>query len=151
MNDPFLMAMRDWIEIFMRRSMHNFIQFAKQNSFSMSQINALFHLNKHGTCSVSDISEQLGITNAAASQLLDRLVQQNFILRTEDPTDRRNKKLVLTKDGKHIVAESIHVRQGWLADLAAQLNDAEKEQVVAALKILTEKANQLDAPKEVDC
>ena len=95
----------------MRHSMHSFILYSKENSLSMSQIGALFQIN-HGRSNVSDLSDGLGITNAAASQMLERLVQQELILRSEDPQDRRVKQFVLTGKGCRIMQESLQARQG---------------------------------------
>ncbi|PKO13804.1 MAG: hypothetical protein CVU39_17410 [Chloroflexi bacterium HGW-Chloroflexi-10] len=151
MSDRFMTAMQAWIEVFMRRSMHNFIHYAKRKGYSMSQINTLFHIHRHGTCGVTDVAEHLGISNAAASQLLERLVQQKMVLRTEDPVDRRNKRIILTEEGKHTVAESIHARQAWIIDLQEKLDQTEKDQVIAALDILTTKISLLETLPEHDC
>lgn len=142
--DPFVNTLGKWIEIFMRRSMHNFISYSKEKGLSMSQLGALLHLFRGGSCSVSDIGDNLGVTNAAASQMLERLVQQGLILRKEDPNDRRVRQIVLTDKGHQILQESIAVRQGWLENLARTLTDSQREQVTAALNILIEKANQLE-------
>jgi DNA-binding MarR family transcriptional regulator len=82
--------------------------------------------------------------------MLERLVQQELILRTEDPVDRRAKQLVLTEKGIQAVHEGIHARQGWLDDLANMLSASEKEQVAAALKILIDKTKQLESPVEIE-
>ncbi len=56
---------------------------------------------KHGGKSgVSEIGGQMGVTNAAASQAVDRLVHLGLIERTEDPDDRRAKRLTLTQAGQ---------------------------------------------------
>ncbi len=140
--DPFVAAMRQWTEIFMRRSMGNFILYSKKSGVSMAQIGALFNVHR-GTSGVSDLGEDMGITSAAASQMLERLVQQQFVVRSEDPRDRRVKHLVLTDKGHQILEGSIRARQGWLEELAKELSDDEKEQVISALDILIEKARQL--------
>jgi len=88
------------------------------------------------------------VTNAAASQMLEHLVQQQMITRSEDPHDRRAKQIVLTDKGRQVLQESIHARQGWLEDLAHTLSPEEKEQVVAALHILIEKTSQLEKPPD---
>ena len=142
--DPFDAALQEWVAVFMRRSMRSFIQYAREHGLSMSQINALFHIHHHGGSGVTDLGEHLGISNAAVSQLLERLVQQGLIRRDEDPADRRAKKLTLTEKGALTLQEGIHARQGWLHDLAGTLSAAEKEQVTAALKILIDKTRQLD-------
>ncbi len=131
----------------MRRSMRSLIIYMKENELSMSQVGALFQINR-GRSNVSDLGEGLGITTAAASQMLERLVQQDLILRSEDPVDRRVKHLALTDKGGRIIQESVHARQNWLEDLVSVLSANEREQVAAAVKLMIEKTNQLDQRPE---
>ena len=127
----------------MRRSMRSLILYMKANDLSMTQVGALFQINR-GRSNVSDLAEGLGITIAAASQMLERLVQQNLVLRSEDPQDRRVKQFVLTDKGRRIIQESVEARQGWLEDFVSLLSEREKEQIAAAVKIMIAKTNQLD-------
>lgn len=136
--------LQEWIELFMRRSMRNFIRRSKQSGLSMSQIGALFHIQRQHTSGVSGVGDDLGITSAAASQMLERLVQQGLVVRSEDPHDRRAKRLTLTDKGRQMLHESIRARQSWLEELANALDPAEQEQVIAALRVLIAKANQLE-------
>ena len=144
--DPFVDAVQNWIEVFMRRSMHDMIRYTRESGLSMSQIGALYHLRRHGSSGVSDLGEHLGVTSAAASQMLERLVQQGLILRTEDPHDRRSKQIMLTEKGRETIREGINARQGWLDELATDLSAGEKEQIIAALEILTGRSKQPKAP-----
>jgi DNA-binding MarR family transcriptional regulator len=148
-NELFLATFKDWIEVFMRRSMRNFVHYSKISGLSLSQIAALARIHKSAS-GVSDLGEELGVTSAAASQMLDRLVQQNLILRSEDPVDRRAKQIVLTEKGQQALKEGFNARQAWLEDLAATLSDREKEQVIAALNILITKAKQLENIPETE-
>lgn len=132
------------LETFMRRSMHNFIISAKERGLSMSQIGALFAIHRKGSCGVSDIGDHLGITAAATSQMLNRLVEQELIQRTEDPEDRRLKRIVLTPVGMQTLQESVRARQNWLHRLALTLSSEEQQQVSTSLQLLLEKASQLD-------
>jgi DNA-binding MarR family transcriptional regulator len=141
--EPFVQSLQDWIDVFMHRSMHKMISFTKENHLSMSQIGALFRIQGHGS-GVSDLGDDLGISSAAASQMLEPLVQQGLILRTEDPKDRRVRQIALTDKGKEILQRTITVRQAWLEELASRLTPPEKEQVMAALLILTRTANQIE-------
>ncbi len=144
MNEVFLNALHKWVEVFMHRSMYNFVRFTRGKGLSMSQVNAMFHI-KHGDSSgVTDIGEHLGITSAAASQMLERLVQQGYILRSENPADRRIKRLDLTSEGKQLVRESIRARQQWWDDLAALMSPQEQETVTQAMNLLIEKVDQLE-------
>jgi len=144
-DDPFVATLQEWTEVFMRRSMRNFFLYSKENGLSISQIGALFLIYRRAR-GVSDLGDELGITSAAASQMLERLVQQQLILRSEDPHDRRVKEIALTDKGRQTLQDSIRARQGWLQELAETLSKDEKEQIATALKILIGKTNLLKAP-----
>jgi DNA-binding MarR family transcriptional regulator len=147
--DPFVAALQEWIEVFMRRSMRNFILYSKESGLSMSQVGALFHIHK-GASGVTDLGDGLGITSAAASQMLERLVRQELILRSEDLHDRRVKHIVLTDKGRQVIKESVQARQSWLAELAFLLSEEEKGQIVAALNLMINKIGQLDKETELE-
>jgi DNA-binding MarR family transcriptional regulator len=144
MSNPLSQTLHEWLRLVMRRSMRNLMRYAKEKNYSMAQLNALYRIYHRGHCGVSDLGEELGVTSAAASQLLDRLVQQGLAMRSEDPLDRRNKRVALTEAGEAIVQESMAVRQGWLDRLAETLTPAEQQQVDAALRLLIEKAETSD-------
>jgi len=141
--DPLALALQNWVGAFMHRSMRDFIRFAKDSGLSMSQVGALFHIRK-GTSGVSDIGDDLGVTSAAASQMLERLVQSGLVTRSEDPNDRRVKHIVLTDKGHQILHQGIQARESWVFDLMKLLTPAEKEQVAGALNILIEKTKLLE-------
>jgi len=130
--------------------MHDFILYVKENNLSMSQMGALLQIHGKGVCGVSDIGDDLGITSAAASQMLDRLVQQALIERTEDPNDRRAKQIILTDKGRQLLREGVRAHQNWLGELARTLPPAEQAQVIAALRLLLEHAHQLNVPEADD-
>jgi len=132
------------LEIFMHRSMRNFIFFLKEKDLSMSHIGALFILHRRKICGVSDIGDGLGITTAATSQMLNRLVDDGLIERSEDSQDRRLKRIELTSKGQQTLKESIHARQNWLHYLVDSLTPAEHALVSQAINLLLEKAQQLD-------
>lgn len=141
--DPFVVILQEWIQVFHGRASRGLVRFSKERGLSMSQLGALFHIQHTGSSGVTDLGENLGVSSAAASQLLERLVQQGLILRSEDPMDRRVKQLVLTEKGSQTLQESYLARQGWLYELEHTLSSAEKDQVAAALKILIDKSKQL--------
>lgn len=139
--DPFFSTFQEWIELFMHRSMQGTIQYARENGLSMSMIGTLFHLNLRGHTGVSDLGQHLGVSSAAASQMLDRLVEEGLIERTEDPDDRRMKKLSLTEKGCLIFRESLSARLRWLDELEKGLTDQEKQIITSALQLMIDKAH----------
>lgn len=146
--DPFHTTLYRWIDVFSRRSMRNFIRFARESGLSMSQLGALFHLHRCGSSGVSDLGDHLGVTSAAASQMLDRLLVQGLILRVEDPSDRRVKQITLTDKGSQILSEAVRARHGWVNDLSEVLSDHEKEQITISLKIMLDKVNHIEPVAE---
>ncbi len=70
----------------------------------MTQFSTLMTLHKQGTCAISEIAEELGVSTAAASQMVDRMVNDGMILRTEDPNDRRVKLVSLYRARRAIAA-----------------------------------------------
>ena len=142
--DKFTLVLRDWSETFMRRSMQDFVQFSKDSGLTLPQMSTLFHLHHGSSCGVSDVGELLGVTNAAASQMVDRLVQYELIERSEDPVDRRVKQLRLTDKGRDIVQESIEARRRWMEKLTNALTQDEQESIITGLTILTNAAHDLD-------
>jgi DNA-binding MarR family transcriptional regulator len=148
--EPVVVKLQDWIEVFMRGSMRHFLCYARESGLSMSQLGALLHLHHAGSSGITDIGDHLGVTSAAASQMLDRLARQDLILRLEDPSDRRVKQVVLTDKGLQVIHETARARQRWLVDLADTMSRPEKTAVTAALDVLIERANELKQLAEAD-
>ena len=142
-SNPMTATLHEWLGIFRRSLMGNFFMYARNNGLTMAQFGTMLHLFHKGACGVSDIGSDLGVTNSAASQMLERMVQLKLISRAEDPTDRRVKQIDLTDKGRQIIEESSVAFQTWMEDLAGSMSLEEQEQVRAALTILIKKANQL--------
>jgi DNA-binding MarR family transcriptional regulator len=147
-SDAFDATFEEWIKVSMHRSMCNFARDARKSGLSMSHIGAMFHIHHEGRCGVTELGNHLGVTSPAASQMLERLVQQELILRTEDPKDRRVKKIVLTDKGIRVLEDGILARQSWLDDLSETLSDGEKETIMLGLNILIDKVKNLNQPIE---
>ena len=141
--------LREWMDVFMHRSMRGWTHFAKSTGLSMPQFSILMQLHYKGPCGMSQISERFDVTAAAASQLVDKLVQAGYIERTEDPSDRRAKLLKLSANGAKLVEDGIQERYRWMDELTTKLSAAEQTQISEALSILTEAARQMDQQKTV--
>jgi DNA-binding MarR family transcriptional regulator len=141
----FNQAIRAWMDIFMQRSMRGWGRFAKSTGLSMPQFSVMMQLHHRGNCAIGDISERFDITNAAASQLVDKLVQNGFIKRDEDPRDRRSKTLNLTEKGRELIQRGIEERYLWVDELGERLTAEERLKVTEALNLMTAAARELEA------
>ncbi len=134
-------ALRRWMEIVMTRSMHDWVHYVKNSGISMPQFRLLMQLYYQDTsCGISQISDDMSITNAAASQLVDKMVQSGLLMRAEDPNDRRAKQVTISERGREFVKDGIEQRYLWVNELAENLNAEERESIMGALTILTDRA-----------
>ncbi len=128
-------------------SMRNFWHFTREQGLSMAQIIALrqlYHQGEAGGCSVSHIGERLGVTNAAVSQSLDKLVHQGLVERKENPHDRRSKQISLTLEGEKMLKKSMRAQRSWIDELSTKLSVEEQAQIESAFRLLSQKINEME-------
>jgi DNA-binding MarR family transcriptional regulator len=147
MSPPLEKTIKDWMNLNMRNSLGNFMRFAREKNISLTQLSSLIHLSQNEECNISDLGTEFGVSIAAVSQLLEKMVQQGLVHRSEDPQDRRNKVLVLTEDGKKIANEGMNERHKWLSNLIKILTEEEQDQVDSVLRLLIDKAAQIEEAK----
>lgn len=80
---------------FIRREMRS----QGEPSLSVSQLRTLFFLNCYPGMDLSSVADHLGVTRPTASVIVNRLVQQGLVNRTEHPQERRCVVLTLTRTG----------------------------------------------------
>jgi DNA-binding MarR family transcriptional regulator len=130
------------LEIILANVIQEFILIMKHHGLSMPQIHALMYIYHSGVCQVSDIGGLAGVSNAAASQLVERLVAQDLVERNEDPANRRTKILKLSEKGKELIQESVSSNH-FLIDIMATLTPAQYETVRQAFTILAHTASDV--------
>jgi len=137
-------SIRAWMDIFMHRSMRGWWRFAKATGLSIPQFSMMMQMYHRGACGMSEVSERFEITPAAASQLVDKLVQSGLIQRVEDPNDRRAKQLSLTDKGREFIQRGIEERYRWVDQLSDRLTAEERAKISEALDLMTRAGQELD-------
>ncbi|MEC0231822.1 MarR family winged helix-turn-helix transcriptional regulator [Paenibacillus alba] len=66
---------------------------------------ALEFLRKHPDCIAVDIANEFGLTRGAITQLLDKLEEQDLVVRKPHPTSRRSHLLQVTDKGNTLINE----------------------------------------------
>jgi DNA-binding MarR family transcriptional regulator len=87
-----------------RRSAGSTLALMNEAGLTMAQMVALYVLDHTGPQSVTAIASFLKLSPAATSHLVDRLVGEGFVGRTEDQTDRRQKRVAITAAGRTLAA-----------------------------------------------
>ena len=107
---------------------------------TLTQLGALSKL-RGGPLPAGKLAEQLGISPASLTRVLDRLEARGLLRRTPDPHDRRNRIVALTPEGRVLV---VRCRDGIRAmedELLAGLAPDERD---ALRRLLTRAAEELD-------
>jgi len=124
-----------------RRSIHELHALLQELHLSLPQLGTLHFLRAEGTQSVSAIAHHLQLSLAATSHLVERLVQRGLLTRSEDPSDRRQKRVDLTTEGRALVgsiqAEAMASLDALLAAVPPDLRqrfDQDLREVLDALE-----------------
>jgi DNA-binding MarR family transcriptional regulator len=110
------------------------IHLAHEFDLSFSQMKAIHHLHGADDISVKALGESLGLSLAAMSRAAEELVQRGLVDRTEDPTDRRMKRLRLTNKGRALVLKMRELRMAGFEQFVATLSSKERAQLTKALE-----------------
>ncbi len=120
---------------------------ATEEQLAMSQVKLLMLISRPGQrFKVTDIAEFLGVTNAAASRAIDRLVQRGLVDRTVSKEDRRAVDLKLTEASEVLLADFTAARNRELLRL---LGDFPEDRLRAAAALLDELSVRLLALEDM--
>ncbi len=143
-SDHFSEVLHGWVKVFMRRNGQDYKHFMDESGLSFSQVNTLMRLHFAGQADISDISQQMGITNAAASQLVERMVRLGLLDRMADPIDRRIKRLALTPQGHALAEQLLDIRRKWMEQFTDSLTTQQREAISDALQVMTDAAEKME-------
>jgi DNA-binding MarR family transcriptional regulator len=118
----------------------NFVLWRKIG-LSHAQVGMLFMLFHHQNASVKKISEHLGITKSAITQLMDPLVDKDLVLRQNDPKDRRVVQLSITAKGKKVLKEVNKLKFAGMRSALGSLSDPELEQLAGIYRKMAANKN----------
>ncbi|HVN04827.1 MAG TPA: MarR family transcriptional regulator [Bryobacteraceae bacterium] len=122
---------------------------AIDNQLTPLQLKILRLLHLTDASSVADVAAFLGVSNAAASKSVDRLVRRKFLRRVEARQDRRTSDLTLTTSGETILgqyerAKFRKLKKVFRGFAPAELRHAAELLERMAKAIVTQSANLTD-------
>lgn len=119
-------------------------EYMNETGLSHSQMMTLSRLYNHGGGGISEMGTHLGTTDAAASQLIERLVNQGLVERIESETDRRMKKIALTPKGRAIFDKMIARRNQMVKQMLSTIPLEKQHLIFEAASALTEAARNYE-------
>ncbi len=117
--------------------------FMYESGLTFPQVIVMHALTWLGPLPISALAEKLRLSVAATSQLVERLVQEEYVAREEDPGDRRVRLVRMRPHGKQFMGRLNEIRRRELADafdrlppkLRAQLTDVLRDAVEALTRV----------------
>jgi DNA-binding MarR family transcriptional regulator len=105
-------------------------------SLSLIHVHVLTILEIEGPLSMSRLAEELDVSVASATGIVDRMVQRRLVERRHDDADRRVVSVHPTRLGGEVFARLRRHRRGKLAKLLAQLSDDELTAFLTGLRAM---------------
>lgn len=137
------------MKLIMCTSFEPILPLLREKKLTLTHIGALFHLYYKQSSPVSKISSIADISNAATSQMLDKLVNLGLVERNEDSKDRRIKNISITNAGRKFIDELIQLRKNWYQEIFESLSEEEIVETEKVISNLIEKIKKIDANNTV--
>jgi len=109
------------------------------HDLTFGQLRLLFLLGQSGPVSIGQLADMLGVTDATASEFVDRVERRGLAVRSHRADDRRVVDCRLSDEGARLLAEIAGARQVAMRQVLAVLGPEELADVDRLLRIVTER------------
>jgi DNA-binding MarR family transcriptional regulator len=104
---------------------------------TLSQLKILKLLDLTDARNIGDVAAFLGISNAAASKTVDRLVRRKYLRRVEVPSDRRSNELSLAEPGRKLLNRFEVAKNRKLSEVFEGMDPKDLQRTAEFLERLT--------------
>jgi DNA-binding MarR family transcriptional regulator len=115
-------------------------------NLTMTQLKIMLLVSRHPGSSGQDLARRTGVAVATMTGVVDRLVAQGQVCRTEDPADRRVRRLTLTEAGSRTVEQVLAGGEEYFERVLRRLDAASLEIVAQAFDLLLTAADAANDP-----
>jgi DNA-binding MarR family transcriptional regulator len=116
-----------------------------EGPLTAAQMKAIIHLASYGPQPMGAFAAGMGTTPAAASEMVERLVERGIVERASDPHDRRIVYVGLASEAKRLVDRVVDGLHTEVEAAFAQFPSLDKATLVAFLAALTERLKATSA------
>jgi DNA-binding MarR family transcriptional regulator len=107
-----------------------------QLSLTVPQVKSLFFITDAGYTNFKNLATALKVSPSNLTGVIDRLVEQGLVSRTENPQDRRMNSLKATDKGETLVSDLRERRISHLSQALSELTAKELITIVQGLDLL---------------
>jgi len=126
-------ALRRLVDLVSHRS-GSVLALMNEASVTLPQLLLINRVEQFGSVSLSDLAAGSRASAAAASQMIERLVQQGLLHRAEDPLDRRRKAIAVTPRARTFLRKIEAARSAEYELGLISVNPALRAQMVKLLE-----------------
>jgi DNA-binding MarR family transcriptional regulator len=113
-----------------------------KGKITLPQYIVLEFLKRQEEAKMTDIAAFLGVTTAAATGIIDRLVKCGYVTRMHQPGDRRVVKIRLTAKGTEVVKKILQEKRQMIMEMFGALSQAERDEYIRILMRIQESMNR---------
>ncbi|MBN1190677.1 MAG: MarR family transcriptional regulator [Dehalococcoidales bacterium] len=107
-------------------------------SLTIAQVKSLFFIFNEGTVNFRQLAAAMKVTPSNVTGIIDRLVEQELVSRTENPEDRRMLMLRLTEKGEVLISNLRERRFNQMSSVLSRMTESELEVVLKGVAVLAE-------------
>jgi DNA-binding MarR family transcriptional regulator len=115
-----------------------------EDAVTLTQFRTLVVLDSRGEINLNRLAELLDVNSSTAMRMIDRLLAADLVTRRDNPANRREVLLGLTRAGKRIVRQVTARRRGEIARIVTAMPAAHRGTLVDALRAFAEAAGEPD-------
>jgi len=108
-----------------RRLARRFDEALRPVNLTNGQFSLLMSLNRPQPASRSSVAALLGLDSSTLTAALKPLERRGLVQITSDPTDRRNKRLALTAEGREVLAAAVSIWKSTHLQVESQLKNSD--------------------------
>ncbi|MGF7155596.1 MarR family winged helix-turn-helix transcriptional regulator [Novosphingobium gossypii] len=112
---------------------------ARVHGASLAQFKVLMLVDRSGSLRSADIVEALAQAPRTVTEAIDGLERDGLVARSPDAKDRRAKRITLTEKGRGVLREVAPVRDAFITELFASMNEADMADLLRLLKALDDR------------
>ena len=126
----------EFLRFLIQSAGNDFVRAVEEEQLSLTQLKAMHVIGgSDEELSLNGLAERLGgLSLPTLSRAVESLVQRGYVRRTEDPNDRRVKRLRLAAKGRRTIDRLIEIRVRELETALETLSDAERDRLARALE-----------------
>ena len=102
-----------------------------------SQVKVLFHLSHAGSSSLSNLAHSIGVSKPNMTPIIDKLIQDGYINRYEDPSDRRKLRVELTEKANELLSSQNQKFKNLISEKLSILSEEDLNSLEDSLEKIT--------------